>query len=133
MTGKRQMDECAGWGTGRPASFGRKNWLIRWNAKGRDVGVLLLAEDPAASVLELVYMGLIRRPVARAGARKSRGHAVAIGEAKRTPRRVVLAVECREFAGTGNVRPSGLHGVGSTDGIRAFSRRRSTVNFVRRR
>ena len=38
--------------------FRPENWLIVCG-EGRDVGVLLMADDPAAGHCELVYMGLV--------------------------------------------------------------------------
>ena len=57
MNGKRPMEEVIdgyqGTGAFRPA-----NWLFV-RAEGEDVGVLLLADHPAARHWELMYMGLV--------------------------------------------------------------------------
>lgn len=90
MNGKRQMDDVLD-GYRATGVFQPENWLIV-EREGRDVGVLLLAEDPAAALFELVYMGLV--PEARGkgfGAQVAR-HAVRLA-GKANAERVVLAVD----------------------------------------
>jgi ribosomal protein S18 acetylase RimI-like enzyme len=90
MNGKRQMDDVLdgyrATGVYRPA-----NWLIVRSGE-RDVGVLLLAEEPAAGHCELIYMGLV--PEARGqglGVEIAR-HGVRLAK-QAGAERVVLAVD----------------------------------------
>jgi ribosomal protein S18 acetylase RimI-like enzyme len=90
MNGKRQMDDVLD-GYRASGVFRPENWLIV-EREGQDVGVLLLAEDPAAALYELVYMGLV--PEARGkgwGAQVAR-QAVRLAS-KSNAERVVLAVD----------------------------------------
>ena len=90
MNGKRKMDDVlAGYqatGVCRP-----ENWMFV-RSDGRDVGVLLMAEDPAAGHCELVYMGVV--PEARGQGRGVRIARHALRLARRAGvERVVLAVD----------------------------------------
>jgi len=117
MNGKRQMDDVLD-GYRATGVFQPENWLIV-EREGRDVGVLLLAEDPAAALFELVYMGLV--PEARGkgfGAQVAR-HAVRLA-GKANAERVVLAVDAANSPALAMYRPRGLHGMGSAHGLRAI-------------
>jgi mycothiol synthase len=94
MNGRRKMGDVLD-GYRATGVFRPKNWLIV-EREGRDVGVLLLAEDPAAALYELIYMGLA--PEARGkglGAQIAR-HAVQLAS-KGSAERVVLAVDAANW------------------------------------
>jgi ribosomal protein S18 acetylase RimI-like enzyme len=90
MNGKRQMDDVLD-GYQATGVYRPESWLIV-RGDGRDLGVLLLAEEPAAGHFELVYMGVV--PEARGhgwGGRIAR-HALWLAQ-RAGAERVVLAVD----------------------------------------
>jgi mycothiol synthase len=90
MNGKRQMNDVLE-GYRATGVYRPENWMIV-RSEQHDVGVLLLAEEPAAGHCELVYMGLV--PEARGqgyGVQIAR-HALRLAE-RMGAERVVLAVD----------------------------------------
>jgi mycothiol synthase len=94
MNGKRQMDDVLD-GYRATGVYRPENWLIV-EREGRSVGVLLLADDPAAALYELTYMGLV--PEARGkglGVQIAR-HALQLAS-QSNAERVVLAVDASNW------------------------------------
>jgi ribosomal protein S18 acetylase RimI-like enzyme len=90
MNGKRQMDDVLD-GYRATGVYRPENWLIV-RGGGRDIGVLLLAEDPAAGHCELVYMGVVPEARGQGHGERIAKHALSLAKL-RGAERVVLAVD----------------------------------------
>jgi mycothiol synthase len=90
MNGKRQMDDVLD-GYRATGVFRPENWLIIERA-GRDIGVLLVAEEPAAGHCELVYMGIVPEARGKGFGVWIARHAVQMARVANADR-IVLAVD----------------------------------------
>jgi GNAT superfamily N-acetyltransferase len=90
MNGKRQMDDVLD-GYRTTGVYRPENWMFVRSGK-QDVGVLLLADEPAAGHCELVYMGLVPEARGHGYGVQIAQHALCLAE-RMSAERVVLAVD----------------------------------------
>jgi ribosomal protein S18 acetylase RimI-like enzyme len=105
MNGKRNMDDVLE-GYQATGIYRPENWQIVENER-RDVGVLLLAEDPAADHFELVYMGLAPEARHKGWGTQIARNAVKIAAHANFPR-VALAVDAANTPALNMYRRAGF-------------------------
>lgn len=105
MNGKRSMEEVID-GYQATGVFRPENWLFVRNGSD-DVGVLLLADHPAAKHFELVYMALIPEVRGRGWGLRIARHAQQVA-IRAGARRVVLAVDAANRPALAMYRDAGF-------------------------